>query len=169
MTSSLEENPGPCNCTVTPRLELRTGLSTRRPLTGLIKHQAGTTPSSISLSDVVPCCLKSDFGADKNVPCSFPTRHHPSSNDCMRVSCSPGDEISNSSGSTGLNSCRTLRLIPVVGLCVLFEPLEDTEKRFCPLVVLKNESLNREIRLSPLCSDVLEAAAMANENGFGDG
>ena len=166
MISSRDEKPGPWNCTVMPRLELRTGLSTRSPLTGLIKHQAGTTPSSILLSDVASC-LKSDFGTSgRDVLRSFPTRHHPSSNDCMIVSCSPGVEISNSSGSTGLNNCRTLRLVPIVWPCVLFEPHEDTEKRFCPLAVLKNESRNREIRLA-LCSGMLEVAAIANENGFG--
>jgi len=107
--------------TVIPRLVLLIGLSARRPLTGFKKHHAGTTPSSMfcpgSDDD-----LNRDLAVWTKVEFALPTTHHPSSNDCTTVSCSPRAGRS-SSGRTGSNFCRTLRIVPDV---LLIEEVPDT-------------------------------------------
>ena len=110
---------------VMPRLVLLIGLSARRPLTGFKKHHAGTTPSSmfcpgsgVDLNRDLAVWTKDEF--------SLPTTHHPSSNDCTTVRCSPRDGRI-SSGRTGSNICRTLRVVPDVLLIV--EVPDITENR----------------------------------------
>lgn len=77
--------------TVTPKEEVRRGRSARRPRAGLMKHHAGTAPSSIT----------------PEYP-SLPTMHQPSSNELTMVTRSPIERTS-SSGKTGLKTWRTLR------------------------------------------------------------
>ena len=94
MTSSREEYPAlVLTSTVTPREDVRIGRDALRPLTGLTKHHAGTAPISTS-----PGLMNE----------SRPTMHQPSSNDLTTVTLSLSERTS-SSGSTGLNSWRTLR------------------------------------------------------------
>ena len=101
--------------TVTPRLELLIGLSARRPLTGFMKHHAGTTPTSMFAP--ASWVLNRDLAVWTKIEFSLPTTHHPSSNDCTTVRRSPSNGRS-SSGRTGSNFCRTLRVVPDVVLIV---------------------------------------------------
>jgi len=111
--------------TVTPRLVFLIGLSALRPLTGFKKHHAGITPSSM-FSPGSDDDLNRDLAVWTKFELSLPTTHHPSSNDCTTVSRSPRDGRS-SSGRTGSNFCRTLRVVPDV---LLIEEVPDTtEKR----------------------------------------
>lgn len=136
--------------TVMPKLVLRIGRSARRPLTGFKKTQAGTTPSSTSLSPS-GALLKSDFFCWNPEVFSFPTTHQPSSNDCTTVSCSPTLVRRSSSGKTGWKSCLTLRAWPVVGSAPKDEATEDdTEYLFRPDAALMNEWRTHETRLSLL-------------------
>jgi len=118
--------------TVMPRLVLLVGLSARRPLTGFKKHHAGITPSSMfSLGSGDD--LNRDLAVWTKVEFSLPTTHHPSSNDCTTVSCSPRDGRS-SSGRRGSNICRTLRVIPDVLLISCVEVPDTTENRLWLLI-----------------------------------
>ena len=115
-----------------PRLVLLIGLSARRPLSGFKKHHAGTTPSSMfcpSSGD-----LNRDLAVWTKVELSLPTTHHPSSNDCMIVRRSPSDGRS-SSGRTGSNFCRTLRVDP--DELPIVEVLDNTENRLQLFVLME--------------------------------
>jgi len=118
--------------TVTPRLVLLIGLSARRPLTGFKKHHAGITPSSVFSPGSGD--LNKDLAVWTKVEFSLPTTHHPSSNDCTTVRRSPSDGRS-SSGRTGSNVCRTLRVVPDVLLIV--EVADITENRLWLFVLMK--------------------------------
>lgn len=120
--------------TVTPRLVLLIGLSPRRPLTGFKKHHAGITPSSVFCPGSGD--LNRDLAVWTKVEFSLPTTHHPSSNDCTTVRRSPSDARS-SSGRTGSNVCRTLRVVPDVLLIV--EVPDSTENRLWLFVLIKEE------------------------------
>jgi len=110
---------------VTPRLELLIGLSARRPLTGFKKHHAGTTP--ISMFPPGSRDLNKDLAVWTNVEFSLPTTHHPSSNDCTTVSRSPSNGRS-SSGRTGSNFCRTLRVGPDEELIVEMPDMDENRR-----------------------------------------
>ena len=110
--------------TVIDRLVLLIGLSALRPLTGFKKHHAGTTPSSMFCPG--SGALNRDLAVWTKVELSLPTTHHPSSNDCTTVSCSPRDGRS-SSGRTGSKVCRTFRVVPDVTSNV--EVPDNTENR----------------------------------------
>ena len=134
MTESLDEVFS--ICTVTPRLELRTGRSGWTPFAGLTKLHAGTTPSSMlgsgSLSLVV-ADGKRVLGpkAAKKAGLSRPTTHQPSSNDCRSVRRSPRWVRRSSSGRTGLNNWRTFREVPREAWTVeMVEHVDMTEMRF---------------------------------------
>ena len=123
--------------TVTPRLEHLIGLSARRPLTGFKKHHAGTTPISIFPPGSWDL-LNRDLAFWTKVEFSLPTTHHPSSNDCTIVSRSPSN-VRSSSGRTGSNFCRTLRVGPDEVLIVETPDMDEnlwlleliTELRVC--------------------------------------
>ena len=95
-----------------PPLEMRMGLSTRIPFTGLTKTHAGTKPA---LSVLLSTLEESREGLNKENEerelreLSRTARHQPSSNDCRTRRCSPTRERVSSSGSTGWKSCRTVR------------------------------------------------------------
>ena len=108
--------------TVTPRLVLLIGLSARRPLTGFKKHHAGITP--ISMFSPGSWDLNRDLAECTNVEFSLPTTHHPSSNDRITVRRSPSNGRS-SSGRTGSDICRTLRVVPDVVLIVEVPDIND--------------------------------------------
>lgn len=80
------------------------GRSGLRPLIGFRKHQEGTTPSSTSDSD--PSSRKSDLGPEAALVIALlrPTRHQPSSNDCMTMNRSPMQVRRSSSGNKGVKS-----------------------------------------------------------------
>ena len=80
--------------TVTPKLDPLIGLSLLNPFIGFTKHQAGTVPSSTSLS--AAAALLSPNGASRAMT------HHPSSNDCIIVTRSPSLRRG-SSGKMGVN------------------------------------------------------------------
>lgn len=122
--------------TVMPKLVFRTGLSARRPLTGLRKHHAGTTPSSTSFSST-RAVLNRDLALCTKDAFSRPTTHQPSSNDCTTVNCSPRRTRS-SSGRTGSYIWRTRRIVPNVSVESKEEVFDMTEKRFWLEVLMKD-------------------------------
>jgi hypothetical protein len=130
--------------TVTPRLELLIGLSARRPLTGFKKHHAGTTP--ISMFSPGSWDLNKDLAVWTKVELSLPTTHHPSSNDCTIVRRSPGNGRS-SSGRTGSNCCRTLRVVPDVELIV---EVPDIQEIWLYLLALIKELRPCDVSLGPM-------------------
>ena len=165
-TNSLRDEPGASKLTVMPRLLTLIGLSALRPLTGLRKHHAGTTPSSTLFSGS-GVLLNKDFAVWTNDAFSRPTTHQPSSKDCTTVRCSP-NRVRSSSGSTGSKSCRTLRAVPEVDFGSNDDDEPDiTENRFWLLVKLMKELRDLEERSGSRAEFRGDAAPRANVNGLG--
>ena len=152
---------GPSMLTVTPRLEFLIGLSARRPLTGFKKHHAGMTPISIFLPGSWD--LNKDLAVLTKVAFSLPTTHHPSSKDCTTVSRSPRKGRS-SSGRTGSNFCRTLRVGPDVELIVEMPDMNETRLWRLELIKEWRESLCPKWFKSGGCRAPAEGA---KETGLG--
>ena len=127
-----------------------------------MKHQAGTTPSSTSL--FTSPFLNNDFAGAMNVLFSLPTRHQPSSNDWTNVNSSPTRERRSSSGSTGSNNRRTLRVAPVVSIVECADTTEYIERRLPGCELLPKDG--NEPSVGEL--GVEEAAESAKENGFAE-
>lgn len=159
---SSDREDGPSTLTVIPKLVLLTGLSTRTPCNGLIKHQAGTTPNSMLFSGWL-LDLNNDLAVGTAKLLSLPTTHQPSSNDCTMLSCSPTFARRSSSGRTGSKSCLTFLTAPM--LEGLLEDADITENRFAdpPLMLL---SMDRRIWEARFESGPF--AERANENGLGE-
>ena len=164
-TNSLRDEPEASKLTVMPRLLTLIGLSALRPLTGLRKHHAGTTPSSMLFSGS-GVLLNNDFAVCTSDAFSRPTTHQPSSKDCTTVRCSP-NRVKSSSGSTGSKSCRILREVPDVLVGSNDDEPDITENRFWLLVKLMKELRDLEERSGSKVEFRGEAAPRANANGLG--